>query len=143
MLLSRSKFFKTTKLHKPAGQVQPEVFEKFTFVKCLLHQTTLKIMLLLNHNLHEKDITESQDRRNFGTIYMLSVLIWTCVNFALMLHDKCTCFQQIRHIIFSCILFLLSLLLLLKIFITIRIKFQEQLPINFCIFVLDEMHPYQ
>ena len=47
------------------------------------------------------------------------------------------------QIIFSCILFLLSLLLLLKIFITIRIKFQEQLPINFCIFVLDEMHPYQ
>ena len=44
---------------------------------------------------------------------------------------------------FSCILFLLSLLLLLKIFITIRIKFQEQLPINFCIFVSDEMHPYQ
>ena len=96
MLLSRSKFFKTTKLHKPVGKVQSGVFEKFTFVKCLLHQTTLKIMLLLNHNLHGKDITESQDRRNFGTIYMLSVF-WTCVNFALVLHDKCTCFQQIRH----------------------------------------------
>ena len=96
LIISRSKFFKTTKLHKPAGQVQPGVFEKFTFVKCLLHQTTLKIMLLLNHNLHEKDITESQDRRNFGTIYMLSVF-WTYVNFALVLHDKCTCFQQIRH----------------------------------------------
>ena len=91
-----SKFFKTTKLHKPAGQVQSGVFEKFIFVKCLLHQTTLKIMLLLNHNLHEKDTTESQDRQNFGTTFMLFV-IWTCVNFALVLHDKCTCFQQIRH----------------------------------------------
>ena len=99
MLKSTSKFFKTTKLYKPAGQVQSGVFEKFIFAKCLLHQTTLKIMLVFNHNLHEKDTTESQDRQNFGTTFMLFV-IWTCVNFALVLHDKCTCFQQIRHIIF-------------------------------------------
>ena len=55
---------KTTKLHEPGGRVQFVVLKKFT--SAYLHQIEREIMLLLVNNLHEKRITESQDRRNFG-----------------------------------------------------------------------------
>ena len=41
------------------------VFKNFT--SAYLHQIAREIMLLLVNNLHEKRITESQDRRNFGS----------------------------------------------------------------------------
>ena len=46
-------------------------------------------MLLLVNNLHEKHITEIQDRQNFGSVHMLFVI-------ALVFHGKCTGFQPIR-----------------------------------------------
>ena len=60
-------------------------------------------MLLLVTNLHEKRITESQEGRYCGSALMLLFVISThvttllsCYNFALMLHEKFTCFQPIR-----------------------------------------------
>ena len=52
-------------MHEPVWRVQLVVFEKIT--GAYLHQITREIMLLLIDNLHEKGITESQDRRNFDS----------------------------------------------------------------------------
>ena len=57
-------FSKTTKLHEPVGLVQFVVFEKF--ISAYLHQIALEIILLLVYNLHEKRITDSQDRRHLA-----------------------------------------------------------------------------
>ena len=58
-------FSETTKLHEPVGLVQFVVFEKF--ISAYFHQIAIEIMLLLINNLHEKRITDSQDRRHFGS----------------------------------------------------------------------------
>ena len=48
-------------------------------------------MLLLVNNLHEKRIVESQDGQSFGTTRAICDL-YSCYNFALVLHEKCTRF---------------------------------------------------
>ena len=74
-------------MHEPLGRLQFVVFEKFT--SAYLHQIARESMLLLVNKLHEKRIAESQDRRNFGSARSLQ--------FALVLHEKCTRFQQKRR----------------------------------------------
>ena len=61
-------------------------------------------MLLLGNHLHEKSITESQDRQGFDSVHMLFVIctyvttLHFCCNFAPVLHEKCTYFQPIRGV---------------------------------------------
>ena len=64
----RVNFPKTTKLHESVGQVQFVVFENLPMFT--LHQITGEIMLLLVNNVHEKNIVESQDRRNFESMHL-------------------------------------------------------------------------
>ena len=52
-------------MDEPVWRVQLVVFEKIT--GAYLHQIAREILLLLIDNLHEKCITESQDRRNFDS----------------------------------------------------------------------------
>ena len=61
-------------------------------------------MLLLGNHLHEKSITESQDRQSFDCVHMLFVIctyvttLHFCFNFAPVLYEKCTYFQLIRGV---------------------------------------------
>ena len=85
MLISTSQFFKDNKI------VRALVFGKF--ISAYLHQIALEITLLLVNNLHEKRITDTQDRRHFGSeraIYNLH----SCYNFALELHENALVFSQ-------------------------------------------------
>ena len=56
-------------------------------------------MVLLMNNLHEKSITESQDRQNFDSTSTICNL-HLCYNFAPVLHGKCTCFQPVKSMLF-------------------------------------------
>ena len=55
VLVSTSKFYKATKLYKPIGWLEFEVFENLT--SAYLHQIAHEIMLLLVNNLQVKCIT--------------------------------------------------------------------------------------
>ena len=79
MVISTSKFF--TKVD----------FEKFTSAS--LNQIAWETMLLLINNVHEKDITVSQTRRNL-TVRVICNLN-SCNNFALVLLKKMHTFQPI------------------------------------------------
>ena len=50
-------------------------------------------MLLLVNNLHEKRIVESQDGQSFGTARAICDL-YSCYNFALVLHENAPVFSQ-------------------------------------------------
>ena len=79
-------FEKTTKFHEPVGRVRLVVFKKIT--SAYLHQIAREIMLLLINSLHEKGITDSQDRRNFDSARYLSV--WSRVTTLHSFHKKNT-----------------------------------------------------
>ena len=79
-------FEKTTKLHEPVGRVWLVVFKKIA--SAYLHQISREIMLFLINSLHEKGITDSQDRRNFDSARYLSV--WSRVTTLHSFHKKNT-----------------------------------------------------
>ena len=54
MLISKSEFLKDNNLHKPVGQVQFVVFEKFT--SAYLQQIAREFMLLPVNNIHENAV---------------------------------------------------------------------------------------
>ena len=60
---------------------------------CLSHQIAWEIMLLLVNNLQGKNITESQNRRNFESVRVICNLN-SCHNFALVLHENALFFSQ-------------------------------------------------
>ena len=52
-------------------------------------------MLLLVSNVHEKGITESQDKRNFDSGHTIVICMNSCYNFAFVLHKKCALSQPV------------------------------------------------
>ena len=50
-------------------------------------------MLLLVSNVHEKGITESQDKRNFDSGHAIVICMNSCYNFAFVLHKKMRSFS--------------------------------------------------
>ena len=64
-------FFKDNKLHKPVGQVQFVVFEKFASAYHTKLQENTYYYLL---TIYRKNITESQHRQNFENVHMLFVI---------------------------------------------------------------------
>ena len=64
-----------------------------------LHQIAEEIMLLVN-NVCEKNITDSQNKQNFESVGMLSV-ICLCYNFALVLQENAHVFSQSKAHNFS------------------------------------------
>ena len=84
MLISKSKFSKTTKLHELVGSVQFVVFEKSTtayYTK--LHKKSCYLLVI-----YMKKASQKVKADKTLTAGMLSVSC-TCV-------EKCTCFQPIR-----------------------------------------------
>ena len=79
----RINFSKITKLHKPLGQLQFVVFEKFTSA----YDTKLqeKSCYYLSIVSTWKNITESQDRQNFEKFANTICKLHLCYNFALVL----------------------------------------------------------
>ena len=59
---------------------------------CKAYYTKLQEKLLVN-NVHEKNIAESQDRRNFESVRAICNL-HSCYNFALVLHENAPVFSQ-------------------------------------------------
>ena len=95
-------FEKTTKFHEPVGRVRLVVFKKIT--SAYLHQIARKIMLLLINSLHEKGITDSQDRRNFDSaraICQFEVVLQLCTRFTGKIHSFSA---NQKRVIFSSIL---------------------------------------
>ena len=79
----RINFSKITKLHKPLGQLEFVVFEKFTSA----YDTKLqeKSCYYLSIVSTWKNITESQDRQNFEKFANTICKLHLCYNFALVL----------------------------------------------------------
>ena len=61
--------------------------------RCLLHQIAREITLLLDNNLHETNIIERQDRRNFETVRTI-FNFYSCYNLVLVLHENILVFSQ-------------------------------------------------
>ena len=67
---------------------------------CLLHQIAREITLLLDNNLHETNITEWQDRRNFENVRTI-YNFYSCYNLVLVLHENILVFSQSEAYNFS------------------------------------------
>ena len=61
--------------------------------RCLLHQIAREITLLLDNNLHETNIIERQDRRNFENVRTI-YNFYSCYNLVLVLHENVLVFSQ-------------------------------------------------
>ena len=68
--------------------------------RCLLHQIAREITLLLDNNLHETNIIERQDRRNFETVRTI-YNFYSCYNLVLVLHENILVFSQSETYKFS------------------------------------------
>ena len=51
-------------------------------------------MLLHVRNVHEKGITESQDKRNFDNVHAIVICMNSCYNFAFVLHKNALVLSQ-------------------------------------------------
>ena len=67
---------------------------------CLLHQIAREITLLLDNNLHETNIIERQDRRNFENVRTI-YNFYSCYNLVLVLHENILVFSQSETYKFS------------------------------------------
>ena len=67
---------------------------------CLLHQIAREITLLLDNNLHETNIIERQDRRNFENVRTI-YNFYSCYNLVLVLHENILVFSQSEAYNFS------------------------------------------
>ena len=95
-------FEKTAKFHEPVGRVWLVVFKKIA--SAYLHQIAREIMLFLINSLHEKGITDSQDRRNFDSaraICQFEVVLQLCTRFTRKIHSFSA---NQKRVIFSSIL---------------------------------------
>ena len=95
-------FEKTTKFHEPVGRVWLVVFKKIA--SAYLHQIAREIMLFLINSLHEKGITDSQDRRNFDSasaICQFEIVLQLCTRFTGKIHSF---LANQKRVIFSSIL---------------------------------------
>ena len=72
MLISTSEFSKDSETAR--ARMASEICSLWKFTSAYLNQIPREIMFLLTKNLHEKSITESQDRRNFDSACALFVI---------------------------------------------------------------------
>ena len=115
MFISTCQFFKDNKLHKPVGQVQFVVFEKFTSAYYTKLQENTYYYLL---TIYRKNITESQHRQNFESVHMLFVILHSSYNFALVLYENALVFSQSEALNFF-------------MYITIIVIFNPVLPVTY------------
>lgn len=98
MLMSTNKFFKdrkTAQTHRACA-----IFNLWKICECLLHQIAREIMQLLFHNLHENNISERKDRRNYWMRARYLSFAPVGYSFALVLLENALVFSQSEYVVF-------------------------------------------